>query len=545
MATLVAMSGPVMGGRYELAGALVVGRSPGCDLVLEDGRVSRRHARFDCVAGQCFVEDLGSRNGTLLNGTPVAGRTALVPGDRVAVGETLFGFDVPSPVAAADVASILRRSWAVEEVLPAVGEAAALLGAASALLSASSEAVALRRLVDQAWRLVEADRTGVLVTGREGLVAAAVAGTTSIDVPRQLLSAVLDRREVVQAGCQMVAPLWAGAAAFGVLVAARDGDPLEEREARLLGILGRLGGDAIASLRSRTSEQDWHLTGASRAFRKTLDEARRLALSESPALLLGEAGVGKVRMARWLHARSRRAGAPLVLVDCSWPVEVLERALGGWAPGSSIAEQVEGGTLELARIDLLPRAFAPRVVQLQPTLARRDCRLVVTAPCPPGQLAARGELDGTLALALQGEELLIPPLRERRGDLEVLFHHFAIEAARRLSNARALVLSPEALQALERYRWPGNLVELRACAERLACVCEGEVSVRHLPPELSSEVLPGSDATLAEAVRSLERDRVARALKEAGGKKAVAARLLGISRPTLDKKIAAYRLPVR
>ena len=135
-------------------------------------------------------------------------------------------------------------------------------------------------------------------------------------------------------------------------------------------------------------------------------------------------------------------------------------------------------------------------------------------------------------------------LRERRGDLPLLFDFYAGQAAR-LLGASLPRLSPEARELMQAYGWPGNVRELRLCAERLAQLRPGEeVLVQHLPREIAG--VPAVEGeTLADQVARLERDAIAQALRRARGKKIRAAALLGISRPTLDKKIAGYRLSVK
>jgi DNA-binding NtrC family response regulator len=141
---------------------------------------------------------------------------------------------------------------------------------------------------------------------------------------------------------------------------------------------------------------------------------------------------------------------------------------------------------------------------------------------------------------------VLPPLRERRTDVTLLFEHFAAHAAR-LQLGKVPQLSPEAKDALLLHPWPGNVRELRLCAERLALSFPGEeiLSV-HLPREMAGGAAPSRGAErLADAVSRLERDVIAQALRQCKGKKIRAAALLGISRPTLDKKIALYKLPLR
>jgi DNA-binding NtrC family response regulator len=172
--------------------------------------------------------------------------------------------------------------------------------------------------------------------------------------------------------------------------------------------------------------------------------------------------------------------------------------------------------------------------------------VVVTAREPIAQLAATSRIELELGRVLEGVEVTAPPLRERAGDVPLLFEHFAAHAAR-VQGGRAPQLSPEAKDALLAHPWPGNVRELRLCAERLALAYPGEeiLSV-HLPREIVGGAGPASGTEkLADAIARLERDVIAQALRKSKGKKIRAAALLGISRPTLDKKIATYKLSLR
>ncbi|MFN7130431.1 MAG: FHA domain-containing protein, partial [Myxococcales bacterium] len=143
MPMLVAASGPRVGARFEIGAELVIGRSPSCEIALpDDGKVSRRHARLWAKGEQFAVEDLGSRNGTWVNGDRIEAEVLLSPGDRVQVGDTAFLFDPPVRAEIDDGGADASQAGAVEEFLPVTGEAAQLFRAATALITCASEASA-------------------------------------------------------------------------------------------------------------------------------------------------------------------------------------------------------------------------------------------------------------------------------------------------------------------------------------------------------------------------------------------------------------------
>ncbi|MGI5863597.1 MAG: sigma-54-dependent Fis family transcriptional regulator [Myxococcales bacterium] len=560
MSVLVAASGPRIGARFDVGLECVIGRSPSCDIALpEDGRVSRRHARVEARDGVLFVVDLGSRNGTFVNGSRIEGEARLEPGDSLLVGDSLFVLDPPLRASVAESASP-AESGAIEEFMPAAGETAALFRASMALLGASSEAAALRRGAEEAMRLLDADVAAALLPSEVGFVTSAVIGATELEVPRPLLKAALERREGALSDTTAAAPLWAGGSAFGALYVARGEEPVSAHELGLLGMLGRMCGEAVATCRARRpARPDSVLVGTNRAFRRVVGQVRRAAGGSQTVLLCGEPGAGKQLLGSYLHARSERALGPLVVVDCRAPAPVLEEELFGRpaAPGAppllSALARADGGTLLLSGLDGLPRDLSARLAraihQRSAPLpgggeASSDLRVVATCrPRVPGA-PAKAILEPELAAALEGEEIEVCPLRERRSDLQLLFDFFAGQAARVLGGSLPR-LSPEARELMHAYGWPGNVRELRLCAERLAQLRPGEeVLIQHLPGEIAG-VLAVEGESLADQVARLERDAIAQALRRARGKKIRAAALLGISRPTLDKKIAAYRLAAK
>ncbi|HSP77599.1 MAG TPA: sigma 54-interacting transcriptional regulator, partial [Myxococcaceae bacterium] len=271
-------------------------------------------------------------------------------------------------------------------------------------------------------------------------------------------------------------------------------------------------------------------------------------------------GTGKRLCARYIHARSPRALGPLVTVDCRESTSVLEEVLFGRSSGSALPPLssalllADGGTLLLHYVEALPRALAERLARL---LARKtapvrqggeepvDLRLIATAGAPLQVLAARGDAEASLARQFAGFELRLPPLRERRADVPVLFEFFATRATR-MNRRSPPTLSPEARKLLAGYDWPHNVRELELCSERLALLHAGaQVRAQHLPPEIQAGSTSPEPLSLQERVARLERDAISEALRASGGKKIVAARLLGISRPTLDKKLADHGLQVR
>ncbi|WP_395843804.1 sigma 54-interacting transcriptional regulator [Archangium violaceum] len=562
MPALLLLSGPSAGLRYDVQAEATIGRSPSCEIPLpEDDQMSRRHAHFFVQDGQVHLRDLSSRNGTSVNGERIAGEVVLFPGDRVQVGKTTVLVEPPG--AAALVGSIPSDASQrpVEEVLPHVGLEAALFSAGAALLGATSEAMVLRRVAEESLHALHADAAAALLGDIKGLLTAAVVGASSVEVPRDMARAALEHSEQGRSATALCSPLVAsGGLPFGVLYVERSEEPFSDADGRLAAMLGRLGGEAFAAVRSRAGAHPPRVDmgGNSRPFRKVVEQARRAAASAAPVVLSGEPGTGKTLGALYIHARSPRALGPLVRVDCRDSASLAEVLFGrssgpGLPPVSSALLRADGGTLLLQHVEQLPRALAERLARL---LARKtaparqggeepvDFRLIVTTSAPLPELTARGEVDASLARQLAGLELRMPPLRERRADIPPLFELFAARGAR-VARKGPPVLTPESRQLLMDYEWPHNVRELELLSERLALVHAGaQLHALSLPPEIRAGSATPKPLTLQERVSRMERDAIAEALRTAGGKKIVAARMLGISRPTLDKKIEDYGLTV-
>lgn len=563
MAVLLLLTGPLAGSRHEVSGEVILGRSPSCTIALDDAKVSRRHVRILIEGGQAHVSDLGSRNGTVVNGDKLEGEVTLLPGDRLQVGDSTILYEPPARAALSerdDAASAV--SAPVEELLPVVGAVSGLYNAGVALISSTSEAMVLRRAAEELARGVNADKAAALLGGTEGLLTAAVVGAANVEVPRAMVRGALDRTEASRLGGSLCAPLLAsGGSPFGILYAERV-EPFTDDDQKMIAALGRLAGEAVTALRSRQDEGAAGVTlvGASRPFRKTVEQARRAASNAEPVVIYGEDGTGRSLLATYIHTRSARALGPMVVVDCRRAVSHIDEVLfgrgsaPGLPPASSALLKADGGSLVLLDVDHLPRSAAERLGRLlikKAAPARRggeepvDVRVIATSVHSVSVMTQRSEIDGELAKALTGSEIDQLPLRERKQDVLQLFEHFAT-AASKASRREVPALSPDARRLLSEYHWPGNVEELRGVSERLALLYSGkEVPALRLPPEIQEGPgATGAPRTLADMIARLERDAIAEALRETRGKKIKAAALLGISRPTLDKKIEDYHLVV-
>jgi len=302
----------------------------------------------------------------------------------------------------------------------------------------------------------------------------------------------------------------------------------------------------VSVLRARRGGDDPESTvgvGGPPSLERLIDLAARN--DDVPVLIVGETGTGKGFVARHIHERSARAAQPFVEVNgASLSATFLESELFGHERGAfTDAKQAKRGLFEVAgRGTLFLDEIGEVVAEVQPKLLkvleertfrrlggtselRSDARVIAATNQPLAQRVQEGAFRADLYYRLQVLTLALPPLRERRDELESLARALA-PSGNRLSRA--------ALRTIEQYDWPGNVRELKNTLWRAALLADGaEIQPRHLSlPELADSLVP-TPVTLADA----ERAAIADALAATGGNRVQAAQRLGIARSTLLEKI--------
>lgn len=234
--------------------------------------------------------------------------------------------------------------------------------------------------------------------------------------------------------------------------------------------------------------------------------ARKLAKSDLPVLLVGETGVGKEVMAQMIHKASPRADKRMVALNCAGITDSLaESELFGYKKGAftganadraGLLEEASGGTLFLDEFgEMPPRVQGILLRALQEKKVRRvgdtvdksvDVRIIAATNRDLDEAERSGRFRSDLVQRIEGgEPLVIPPLRERRDEIEPLAQKFLDEAAAKAG--RSLAFSPDAMAALRAYSWPGNIRELRSVVERAAVLAEGDTIERgDLPKDVVS-----------------------------------------------------------
>ena len=327
------------------------------------------------------------------------------------------------------------------------------------------------------------------------------------------------------------------------------------------------------------------LIGTSPPVRALFHTIVQVAPSEASVLIQGESGTGKELVANAIHRFSRRAAKPLIAVNCAAiPENLLESELFGHVRGAFTGavssregrfRSANGGTVFLDEIGEMPLPLQGKLLRvlqervIEPVGSSKpepvDFRLVCATNRNLEEMVARGQFRNDLFYRLNVVPLCLPPLRERRGDVELLSRHFLV----RLGGANRLRFGPGVMEAMSRYGWPGNVRELQNLIERLLVMTgEGEITLDNLPESIrAAREAPGTpssaagfDAGASAALRPVEgrsvgpggvdlyavlaelEDRLIReALELSGGNKQQAAKLLGLNRTTLIEKLKKRR----
>jgi two-component system response regulator AtoC len=316
-----------------------------------------------------------------------------------------------------------------------------------------------------------------------------------------------------------------------------------------------------------------NIVGDSPVLRDALRLAERVAATRrTTVLLLGETGTGKELFARGIHYAGASASEPFVAINCAAiPENLLESELVGHERGAftgahsrkqGLLELAGSGSLFLDEVHHLPRQLQPKLLRaLESRQVRRlgglaefpiECRIITAASPLLEQVVAAGEFREDLYYRLNVFSIMLPPLRERLSDVEIIARHFLGEETRDYQKPKRF--SDDAIAALLVHRWPGNVRELKNVVERAAILSEESPIVRaeHLMIQRrSARVVPVEEVAgdiriprQGKLLEDIEREAVALTLKITSGNQAAAARMLGISRPTLAKKMAPRCVPV-
>jgi DNA-binding NtrC family response regulator len=314
------------------------------------------------------------------------------------------------------------------------------------------------------------------------------------------------------------------------------------------------------------------MVGTAPPFRTALAKAATAARGHGHVLVEGEPGTGKDMLLRAMHAASPRAKAPVRTINVgAMPTSTLDSLLFGHERGAfagafdrqvGVLQLCDGGTLILDEIDRLEIGIQQRLAEVltsgvvRPTGAahgfRIDVRILAASDRPLAELVAAAEFDPALFAKLGATQILLPPLRERAGDIPALTRYFLAKIGNR-PGLRQHSIADSALSLLEAYDWPGNVRQLQAVLFRAAVFCEGESLTAESFPQLA-EMLGGQENRTANRQRGLgvmlytddgnlrpleeiEADIIRLAIGHYRGRMTEVARRLGIGRSTLYRKL--------
>lgn len=626
MARIKVLKGKQAGAVFDLGPEVFLGRDDDNHIQILDETCSRHHARIRRFETRYAVTDLGSNNGTFVNGEK-SEESVLKDADRILIGNTLLVFEEAVGTAFEERGTVLHdgdsphlqvaSSVSVQEPVRFVQERRAdrlerLYEVARTLAELLDLDALLPRIVDLAIESVRAERACLLWTDAQGgdrraavvrpegrpagddipvsdtIVTRALTEGRALLVRDARIDAGLQRQDSVvrfQVGSVLCVPLIVRGERLGALYldSGAGGRSFQEDDLAFVTGVGQMASLAIANarrfsdcrqeiaeLRRGATPGGAGIIGRSPKFSAVLALIDKVAPSGATCLLTGETGTGKEVLARALHDRSPRRPQPFIAINCAALVEtLLESELFGHEKGAFTgAVERRKGKFELAHTGTLfldevgEMALSTQVKLLRVLQERQfyaiggnkpisvDVRVIAATNRKLPQLVREGKFREDLYYRLCVVVIPIPPLRERPEDVPQLVYHFLERAAREIKKPVKGVTNA-AMDILQRYPWPGNVRELQNVMERCVVLADGtQIDVDVLPLDLRGEAALAADPASTPAaagvgafsLREAEKQAMIRALAQTGGKKGETARLLGISWPTLNRKLEEYGL---
>jgi len=293
-----------------------------------------------------------------------------------------------------------------------------------------------------------------------------------------------------------------------------------------------------------------------------------MAPSDANVLIVGESGVGKEVIANTIHARSRRAGQPVVKLNCAaFPQTMIEGELFGYVKGAftgamhdfpGMIAAANGGTLFLDEISDMPADLQTRFLRVlqereyrplgSTQTMKADFRAIASTNRSVAQALSENRMRSDLYYRLNTFQIEVPPLRKRKEDIQPLIAQFVKQFSQQLGKPEPDI-SPDAFQKLLDYAWPGNVRELQNAIEYAVVLArQSMIGVKELPAEiqlpsaLQQSELAAMPRSGVQTLDDVERTAILQALAECRGNKKKAAELLGIQRPTLYNKMKRYAI---
>ncbi|MCK4620670.1 MAG: sigma-54-dependent Fis family transcriptional regulator [Desulfuromonadales bacterium] len=309
-----------------------------------------------------------------------------------------------------------------------------------------------------------------------------------------------------------------------------------------------------------------NIIGTSQSMQQVFTRMEKVVNTDSTILILGASGTGKELVAKAIHYNSPRKNKPFIAINCgAIPAELLESELFGHTKGSftgAIAdkpgkfEDANGGTIFLDEIGNMPSQLQMKLLRVlqehefervgSSRKIRLDVRLISATNADLPERVKNGQFREDLYYRLNVIPILLPPLKERRGDIPQLTRHFLSRICKEMRRP-LMAIDRNAMRAIESYDWPGNVRELENVIERTVALSDGEIiSCDDLPPDIAKvqNAAPLNDSQVTnegidmrQVIAGIERQMIQQAMDLGQGVKAKAAELLAINRTTLVEKI--------
>jgi diguanylate cyclase (GGDEF)-like protein len=539
------------------------GRSRANTVAIDSNKISRNHAKVSFRSGAVLVEDLGSRNGTTLNGQKIDQPTTVSPGDEIGIGPATAMISLDTPIRT-------RKELHTSQFLDA------------RLAAECDRGIRFKRPFALVMIHLHGDHEAA-----DELVNLASGSVRPMDVvaeysPDEIALLLPEaNRQVAEASARQLADVLAEQAQTkGGKVKVRIGVACFPDDAAQP---GAIIGQAKAAMRSARTGlvpvgiaeakpvalESGDIVVADPKMKRVFELVAKVADSKMTVLLTGETGAGKEVIAEAIHQKSHREAKPYIRINCACLTEtLLESELFGHERGSFTGadrrkigyfEACDGGTLFLDEIGEMPLSLQSKLLRvLEESRFTRvggtaeiqvDVRVVCATNRDLAQEVQAGRFREDLFFRVSAFTIVIPALRERRSEIPLLADVFIKQVSNDLDGA-APTLSPEALRLMESYNWPGNVRELRNAIERAAVLeTSGRIEPEHLPDRIRDQAVSqhavGGQTTptdMRETIADVERASIVKALESCAGNQTRAAKQLGISRRSLIYKMEKYGL---
>lgn len=562
-----------------------LGSSPDNHIVIDEPGIAAAHATILHDKGVYRIKTTARSLAMRVTGKKTRDRV-LAHGDIISFGDVELSFSSLAPQNATTSPSEARLHKALDIH-------ARLLNLSQTLLEERDASVLLRTLMDDVIALCQADKGFLVLSHEEGYRVCVSRRPGGQDIPqaKHLLSdkvvrLVLETREPqysanasldprfcksqsvidLKLSSVMCVPLVANAKLLGLLYVGSDRpthqfSPADLETLRIFAAQAALLVQTAHRLSDLRNQQDaleqrieqmrfGALIGACPQMLENFRRIEKVAPTDMPVWLHGEPGTGKELLARELHRRSERAAAPFVCFNCAViPGPDLERELFGQHRGPSpylgAIDRAAAGTLYLAEIESLPPALQLRLLEAMQdksrvTSSHGEARVITASNLSPTELLSARKLREELFFRLRVVDLALPPLRERGADLPLIARYLLNREQQGHDASSSLVFSKDALQAMTRFSWPGNIRQLENHIKKAVVLSDGpELSASDLGLALPSghqdkeiEIIP-----LSQAKDAWQQDYINQVLALNDGNRAKTARDLGVDPRTIFRHL--------